>query len=81
MSRLSLRANRVQSSFKTLQKRLSVVIRKVNVEAAAQMKAGRYDAAKGMMEIARSFSEFISAKTDEIKVRVGTNWPSKPRPH
>lgn len=65
MSRLNLRTSRVQSSFKTLQRRLSVVLRKINAEAAAQMKVGRYDAAKGLMEIGRSFSEF-STKTSEI---------------
>lgn len=64
MSRLNLRTNRVQSAFKTLGKRLSVVIRKVNAEAAGQMKAGRYDTAKGLMEIGRSFSDF-AAKTHE----------------
>lgn len=64
MSRLNLRTNRVQSSFKTLQRRLSVLLRRINTEAAAQMKAGRYDAATALMDIGRSFSEF-STKTDE----------------
>jgi len=64
MSRLNLRTNRVQSSFKTVQRRLSVLLRRVNAEAAAQMKAGRYDMATALMEIGRSFSEF-STKTDE----------------
>ncbi len=65
MSRLNLRPNRVQSSFKTLQRRLLVIVRKVNAEAAAQMKAGRYDTAKGLMEIGRSLSEF-TAKTEDV---------------
>jgi hypothetical protein len=65
MSRLNLRTSRVQSSFKTLDKRLSIVIRRINTEAAAQMKAGNYDMAKGLMDVGRSFSEF-TAKTDEM---------------
>jgi hypothetical protein len=64
MSRLNLRTNRVQSSFKTLQRKLTVLLRRVNAEAAAQMKAGRYDTATALMDIGRSFSEF-STKTDE----------------
>jgi hypothetical protein len=66
MSRLNLRTSRVQSSFKTLQTRLSVLLRKVNAEAAAQMKAGRYDAATTLIDIGRSFSEF-NAETDEYR--------------
>lgn len=65
MSRLNLRTNRVQAAFKTLQRRLSVTIRKVNSEAALQTKAGRYDTAKGLMEIGRSFSDF-AAETQKI---------------
>ena len=65
MSRLNLGNNRVQSSFKILQRRLLAVVRKINAEAAAQMKAGRYDTATGLMEIGRSFSEFTT-KADEI---------------
>jgi len=44
---------------------VSVLARKINTETAAQMKAGRYDTAKKLMEIGRSFSEF-SVKTAEI---------------
>jgi hypothetical protein len=65
MSRLNLRTNRVQSSFRNLQKRLSVLLRKINGEAAAQMKAGKYDAAKGLMDIGRSFAEF-NTRVEEI---------------
>lgn len=69
MSRLNLKTNSVRSAFKTLQKRLSVVTRKVNTEAAAQMKAGRYDSTKALMEIGRSFSQFNS-RVDEV----GKDW-------
>jgi hypothetical protein len=69
MSRLNLRTNRVQSSFRNLQKRLSVLLRKLNAEAAAQMKVGRYDAAKGLMDIGRSFAEF-NTRVDEAS----KNW-------
>jgi hypothetical protein len=69
MSRLNLRTNKVQSSFRNLQKRLSVLLRRINAEAAAQMKAGRYEAAKGLMDIGRSFSEFNTG-VDEV----GQKW-------
>jgi hypothetical protein len=69
MSRLNLRTNKVQSSFRNLQKRLSVLLRRLNAEAATQMKAGRYDAAKDLMDIGRSFAEF-NTRVDEV----GQNW-------
>ena len=65
MSRLNLRTNKVQSSFRVLQKRLSVVVKRINAEAAAQMKLGRYDSAKELMEVGRSFSQFYP-KVNEI---------------
>jgi len=51
---------KVQSALRTLQKRLNVARKRVNAEAASQMKAGRYDAAKGVMEIGSSLSDFVT---------------------
>lgn len=59
----------MQSCFRNLQRRLSVLLKNINGEAAAQMKVGKYEAAKGLMDIGRSFAEF-NTRVEEI----GQNW-------
>lgn len=60
----------VDSAFRSLAKRLESVRKKINAEAAGQMKADKYEAAKEWMEIGRSvadFTERVDAFTQEWK--------------
>ncbi len=59
MARFTLRANRAESAIRTLQKRIATAQKRVNGEAASQMKAGRYDAAKTLMQVGSSLADFV----------------------
>jgi hypothetical protein len=51
-------ANAVQSAFKKTAKRLKSVQKKVNVAAARDMKAGKYETAQKWIEIGRAVKDF-----------------------
>lgn len=60
----------VDSTFRSLEKRLAVARKKINAAAAAQMKADEYETAQEWMSVGRSvadFSERVTAFADEWK--------------
>jgi hypothetical protein len=65
----------VGSAFRVLAKRLATVRKKVNAEAAKEMKVGDYEAAQGWMGVGRSLSDFaqrVDAFAKEWKTLVRT---------
>lgn len=65
----------VGSSFRALAGRLGKVRKKINAEAAKEMKAGQYEAAQKWMEVGRSLADFaqrVDAFAQEWKTLVRT---------
>jgi len=63
-------SNAVNTAFRSLEKRLLIARKKINVAAAAQMKENEYDAAKSWMEVGSSvadFAERVAAFSEEWK--------------
>ena len=52
-------SNTVDSAFRTIEKRLRQVRKKINAQAARQMKGGDYSSAQEWMDVGRSVADFV----------------------